>query len=141
VTPTAVDLRAEAVGLSRRIAEAIYDADVAGLSHRDAPAFLFCSRDTIERYTRLAVAARLTMERNIEHRLDWLMDLEGLVREIRTAHDELRAQLTTLFSLMCDYAGPDTDVCEPLRASLRQLADLVDFDHAGWFDPLPEPAA
>lgn len=134
MTRTATDLRAEAVDLSRHLAEAIYNADTVGHSHRDAPAFLFCPRATIERYTRMAVAARTTMERTIEHRLDWILDVEGMALEARAAHEAMCAQLTVLFALMCDHASPDTDVCEPLRATLGQLADLVGFDHAGWFD-------
>lgn len=138
MTLTPTDLRAEAVDLIRHAAEAIYDADNSGRSHRDAPAFLFCPRETIERYLHMAAAARDVWERYHAHRLDWIMDVEGMARETRAAHDQMRAQLTVLFSLMCDY-GSDADVCEPLRASLGQLADLVGFDHAGWFDPLPEP--
>lgn len=135
MTPTATDLRAEAVGLVRHVAEAIYDADNAGRSHRDAPAFMFSSRDTIERYLHMAASARDVFERHTEHRLDWITDVEGMAREARAAHDAMCAQLTVLFALMCEHAGPDTDVCEPLRATLGQLADLVGFDHAGWFDP------
>lgn len=140
MTTTESDLRAEAVNSTRHIAEAIYNADVGGLSHRDAPTFMFCSRDTIERYMHLAAAARSTHEQLIDRRLDRALDVEGLAAEVRATNEALRAQLTAFMAMVTEYMGgepgddDEVDVCASVKSTLGQLAALVDFDHAGWFD-------
>jgi|1185.fasta_scaffold590499_2 hypothetical protein len=132
VTTTESDLRAEAVDLIRHIAEAIYNADTGGMSRYNAPVWMFADADTIERYTRMAAAARRVFEADVERRLDHALDVEGTAR---FEDDEIRSRLTLLFALVTDRADrDDDDVDHVLRVTMRDLADLIEFDHAGWFD-------
>jgi acyl-CoA reductase-like NAD-dependent aldehyde dehydrogenase len=140
MTTTESDLRAEAVDLIRHIAEAIYNADTGGLSRYNAPVWMFADADTIERYTRMAAAARRVFEVDVERRLERALDVEGTARAIRLAHEEIRAQLRTFMDLITEHMqgepGDDdeVDVCNAVKHTLAELADLIEFDHAGWFD-------
>lgn len=141
MTTTASDLRTEAVNLSRHIAEVIYNADTAGMSRHKAQVFMFADADTIERYTRMAVAARHAFEVDVARRLDRALDVEGMARSIQLAHEEIRTQLRVFMDLITEHMrgepGDDdeVDVCNSVKITLSQLAELIGFDHAGWFDP------
>lgn len=118
---------ARTVEFTKRMAEAMYNADTAAISHRQAPAFIFADTAVIERYCNMAQAARRIAEADTAERLDRLQDAEG---ELRADLIGLRALVNALVNAC---AGLE-DIPPPLRVFLRWLSTAVEFDHQGAFD-------